>query len=272
MIRLHNGSTTSLNVFSDGELIIANIFPKQTSLYINVCGRVLKGVSLTNQQIFTAKIKIKSDRKYTILLTPSTVRVYKDDYKNPRNGTALVRDINSSNIFYEQPLGNLTINGVTFNAINRGVYTVFTGISVLYNDPEDLEQDICFQEYIGKWNVYKQIGVPGISSYIFSQTTDGEWELPINDSMSMINSSATSTTVDSSTTSTAVNPQVNNTIVNMTVPFSWIVHKTDYKEYSLNGTSDRQKLLILTRCGMSKCKYDELLCLAKKLGYNISKI
>ena len=60
------------------------------------------------------------------------------------------------------------------------------------------------------------------------------------------------------------------TQTDMKTPFSWIVHKTDYKKYSLNGSPNRQTLVILSR---QQTLESDLMCKlrkrARKLGYSI---
>ena len=54
---------------------------------------------------------------------------------------------------------------------------------------------------------------------------------------------------------------------------NYLVHKTDYDNYSIVGSSDRSNLYILCRKRqMSQKLYDELLRFCKKLGYDLNKL
>ena len=54
---------------------------------------------------------------------------------------------------------------------------------------------------------------------------------------------------------------------------NYLVHKTDYDNYAIVGSSDRSNLYILCRKNkMKREMYDELLRFCKKLGYNLNKL
>lgn len=283
MIRFHHGSPVqrSLDIYFNGKLIIANITSGSTSLYIQVCSGVMKGFEFGSKTlVFKSKMKIREGKKYTCVLSRNKLTVYKDNFCTPKNGHALMRTLNSApvstttsspmsafemnqipwtnvamansekpqttntNQFIEVVLGPQTFKvgnlSITVDVINKGVYTIFYDesmdiSSVLYNDPSDMVQEICFEDYIGKW--YVAASLPSTQNekfYVFSETSSGRFELT-NNSVGI---------------------------------FNWIVHKTDYETYSLNGSENRQRLAIITRKGMSKCMFEELVCLADELGYN----
>lgn len=54
---------------------------------------------------------------------------------------------------------------------------------------------------------------------------------------------------------------------------NYIVHYTDYVTYSLVGSPDKTSLYVLARSTtLSDCNYSELLRIAAKLGYDVSKL
>lgn len=226
--------------------------------------------------------------------------------KMPEVGNAQVRKIlfnsnpGTSTIPYKveyQTLTKLGINTVsvdqytaTVDAINQGIYTVFfdgqnTPTSVLYNNPPSYAQvPFDFSRYIGKWYVIASLGIAAdIRTYTFYENARGRFML-------------TDDTEPVSNTDVSVVPNfvgfvrgrdeeegkmrtltgllfgdVQASLEPGNFVFSWIVHDTDYDSYSLNGSPTRQEMVILSR-KKKLCNTKQLLCRAKKLGYDVANI
>lgn len=238
MIRFYNSTTIAVDVKIGKKLLFSNVTQGQATKYarINPGKNVIRGVS-DNNLVF--ELRLKSKKKFTVVLSDK-LQLFKDEYEDPCPGVALVRKLSSSSLvssFVPFPLGPQLITegtlSVSADLISGGVYTAFfypnaTSL-VLYNEPCPFEQELCFEEYIGVWNVVEKIGISE-TTYNFSEVSDGRLQ----------------------------NSQ----------PFYWIVHETDYETYSLNGTPNRQRLAILARPGETICTR-KLVKKARKLGYNI---
>jgi hypothetical protein len=243
MIRFHNASSLTVdvsNVVDCPKLLFSHVTPSQTTPYASIPrSSVIEGRTPTGELVF--RVKLKSENKHTLVLSDK-LQILDDCYDLPPQGTALVRKVGRDFVgqFSCSPLGDQTVtlgsSSIQSNFVNQGVYTAFFYSSnslVLYNSPCRYEQDLCFPDYVGVWNVVAKLGNVE-STYNFSEV-------------------ATSTSVERLSNSEA---------------FDWIVHETDYETYSLNGSLDRQRLAILARPGKCVC-LRKLVRKARKLGYVI---
>jgi len=195
----------------------------------------------------------------------------------------------------------------TVDVINQGIYTLFFDnannvSSVLYNYPDQYQQEcLRFQDFIGSWFVIDSLGI-ATTNYIFSETSQGRWMRSVPNTTSIMIPNTIPSMMIPNTTSMTMIP---NTIPSMMMgdllvtdekgeisevsglfvgqafvppgmesnnllPFSWIVHETDYKSYALIGTPNRQELAILSRTqSLDSCHLRKLKKKARKLGYSI---
>jgi lipocalin len=304
MIRFHYsvGGGDILSLHQGKRLLAVDIKPFETTKYLTINpkknGKAKITGSTTTGIVFVLTIKLCKDSKYTIqLAVGNQLNVYNDrDAVVDNPGSALVRTISNSSTtsgFKISGLGmqNFTMDGMSksIDVINEGIYTIFfdqpSNISVvLYNYPPQYQQcNLDFGMYIGLWNVVSSIGVVS-KSYTFSETSQGRFMIVGNGSQNSISIASEPLLYSGDVQGT---DQAGN-VVNLTgliigqldmplmmepsttMPFTWIVHKTDYKTYSLNGTPNRQHMAILSRePRLESCMVNKLIKKARKLGYGI---
>lgn len=312
MIKFHHGITGGpiVDIYQGDKLLVSSLSPFETSTYVSVDH--YKQITSYAGETLIFKLRLKSNCSATVVIyiegSDIKLGISKDDDHLPDMGEARVRKIQfnslvSSNLtpykVETQTLNTLGINTIQIDSstasievINQGIYTVFfngqnTPTAVLYNIPPQYGQTpFNFQDYIGKWYVIISLGIPtDVKSYTFYENSRGRFML-MNDNTPI---PAADVSVQPNfvgfvqgydeeqgklrTLSGLLVGDVQSSLDPGTSVFSWIVHDTDYCNYSLNGSPSRQQMVILSReTTLCKKTKKRLLCKAKTLGYNTNNL
>lgn len=296
---------------SSKDLLVAKLAPFETSVYANVDDRVtVRGYAGTTL-VFTLRYdaNCKSTAVIFVENTAVQLRLERDMTTEDHaceTGQAIVRKIQfnsntgTNTVPYKvqyQTLTKLGINTIqmgeqtaTIDAINQGSYTTFfngqnTPTTVLYNNPPSYAQiPFDFSKYIGKWYVVASLGIANdIKSYTFYENSRGRFMLT-NDAEPSVGPEVSvapnfvgfvrgrdEKQGKMRTLTGLLSGDIQASLDPGKMVFSWIVHETDYHNYSLNGSPTRQEMVILSR-KEKLCNTKQLLRKAKQLGYDVSNI